>query len=300
MANVVTWAADMDTTGAAAVKVLTDNPATAIWGQTLQSSISGDPRTVANTKMSLAMKMEPLLSPVVVRQLVPIPGVEPFDPAAFVTSRDTLILITDDNARASVASLSTMPLNEVIDAAKAAAAVAEGDVLDPPLRIVGDEIANVAPLPKLPSMLSDSRGLGLQWVIAVQSLAQLVSRWGRDEAEQILSNLNCSVVLGGLQDRDALARFSALCGEVDLTQVSANLDANHIASGHSVQTDERTVLRPEEIAQLPEGKALVLLRNLRPMIVDLVPYDRRPDGSLILQEKAMATDARRRHAAGAR
>jgi hypothetical protein len=115
-------------------------------------------------------------------------------------------------------------LGEVIEAAKATAALSMTGVLDPPLRIVGDEIANVVPLPKLPGLLSDSLGIGIQWIVAFQSVAQILARWGEDEGRQILANLNCSLVLGGLQDEQALDRFSALVGDTEVTEVSANLD----------------------------------------------------------------------------
>ena len=68
------------------------------------------------------------------------------------------MLITDDQAQTNVAPLTTMLLGEVIDAAKHHAARSRTGRLDPPLRVVGDELANVAPLPKLPGLLSDSRG----------------------------------------------------------------------------------------------------------------------------------------------
>ena len=70
----------------------------------------------------------------------------------------------------------------------------------PAVAVVGDEIANVAPLPKLPGLLSDSRGIGIQWFAAFQSVAQIIARWGEDDGRQILANLNCSLILGGLQD----------------------------------------------------------------------------------------------------
>ena len=82
--------------------------------------------------------------------MLPQPGVRVFDPAAFVTSSDTLVLITDDQAQTNVAPLTTMLLGEVIDAAKQHAARSRTGRLDPPLRVVGDEIANVAPLPEAP------------------------------------------------------------------------------------------------------------------------------------------------------
>jgi type IV secretory pathway TraG/TraD family ATPase VirD4 len=150
--------------------------------------------------------------------------------------------------------------------------------LDPPLRVVGDELANVAPLPKLPGLLSDSRGIGIQWFAAFQSVAQIIARWGEDDGRQILANLNCSIILGGLQDEKALDRFSALVGDTDVTEISATLDAANTATGNTVTTAERTALRAEEIRLIPDGQALVIYRNAPAMLVTLIPWTRRPDG----------------------
>ena len=173
----------------------------------------------------------------------------------------------------------TMLLGEVIDAAKHHAARSHTGRLDPPLRIVGDEIANVAPLPKLPGLLSDSRGVGIQWFAAFQSVAQIHARWGEDDGRQILANLNCSLmILGGLQDEKALDRFSALVGDTDVTEVSATLDAANTATGSSITVTERTALRAEEIRLIPDGQALVIYRNAPAMLVTLTPWTHRPDG----------------------
>ena len=69
-----------------------------------------------------------------------------FDAKAFVASTDTLILVADQNASTNVAPLCAMLLQEVVDTAKAHAARQPGGRLDPPLRLVGDELANVAAL----------------------------------------------------------------------------------------------------------------------------------------------------------
>ena len=156
---------------------------------------------------------------------------------------------------------------------------------------MGDEIANVAPIPKLPGNLSDSRGVGIQWFAAFQSVAQIIARWGEDDGRQILANLNCSIILGGLQDEKALDRFSALVGDTDVTEVSATLDAANNATGSSVSVTERTALRAEELRLIPEvratgarirlipdGQALVIYRNAPAMLVTLTPWTHRPDG----------------------
>jgi type IV secretion system protein VirD4 len=281
MVDVAGWALELERSTTAR-DILSDHPgAELFWAQTLRAASEGADETLSSVRMTLGQKVEPILSRTVMRQMLPAPGVPVFDPAAFVTSTDTLVLITDDQARTNVAPLTTMLLNEVLDAAKAQAARSHTGRLDPPLRIVGDEIANVAPVPKLPGNLSDSRGVGIQWFAAFQSVAQILARWGEDNGRQILANLNCSIILGGLQDEKALERFSTLVGKADLVEVSSQLDTANTATTHSVSLTEREVLRPEEIRLIPDGQALVIYRNSPAMIVDLIPWTKRPDSAEI-------------------
>jgi len=278
MVDVVSWALELERSTTAR-DILDGHPdAELFWAKTLHAASEGADETLSSVRMTLAQKVEPILSRTVMRQMLPTEGVQVFDPAQFVQSWDTLVLITDDQGQTNVAPLTTMLLGEVIDAAKAHAARSHTGRLDPPLRVVGDEIANVAPLPKLPGLLSDSRGVGIQWFAAFQSVAQIHARWGEDDGRQILANLNCSLILGGLQDEKALDRFSALVGDTDVTEVSATLDAANTATGSSVSVTERTALRAEEIRLIPDGQALVIYRNAPAMLVTLTPWTHRRDG----------------------
>lgn len=154
MVDVVGWALELERSTTAR-DILSDHPdAELFWAQTLRAASEGADETLSSVRMTLGQKVEPILSRTVMRQMLPADGVPVFDPTAFVISTDTLVLITDDQARTNVAPLTTMLLNEVLDAAKAQAARAHTGRLDPPLRIVGDEIANVAPVPKLPGRLT--------------------------------------------------------------------------------------------------------------------------------------------------
>lgn len=295
MTDVVAWALELERSTTAR-DILDGHPdAEMFWAQTLRSASEGADETLSSVRMTLAQKVEPILNRTVMRQMLPTPGVPVFDPAAFVASTDTLVLITDDQAQTNVAPLTTMLLNDVLDAAKAHAARSATGRLDPPLRIVGDEIANVAPVPKLPGNLSDSRGVGIQWFAAFQSVAQILARWGEDDGRQILANLNCSIIMGGLQDEKALDRFSALVGEVDLIQVSSTLDSANTATGRSVSVTERTALRAEEIRAIPDGQALVIYRNAPAMIVDLIPWTGRPDGDAVAAGITRVRAARTTH-----
>lgn len=277
--SVLAWAMELERSTEARDILNTEPGAEVMWAKTLEAAVEGADETVDSVRMTLGQKIEPLLSRKVLRQLTPVPGVALFDPAAFVRSKDTLILMTDDNADTNVAPLSTMLLNEVVSAAKRVAAVSPTGRLDPILRIVGDEYCNVAPIPKTPGYLTNSRGFGIQWFLAFQSMAQILMCWGEGGGRALMAGLNVSLILGGLQDEQALERFSVLVGSTDITQVSASLDAGNTISGHNISTTEQRVMPPEKIRELPMGQALVIYRNAPAMIVDLSPWTKRPDSA---------------------
>ncbi len=225
--------------------------------------------------------------------VTPRPGVPVFDAAGFVASADTLVLIADANASTNVAPLCAMLLQEVVDAAKAAAARAPGGRIDPPLRLVGDEIANVAPLPRLPDLGTDARGFGMQLVLALQSLAQDRRRWGADGAHTLLDNMPAEILLGGLTDTDALKRYATLVGEVELTRGSTSYDPHTGRStGASDHLTDRPALRADEARRIPDGHGLLLYRNRPAVLLRLTPWYARPDGTTLTAERT-ATETRR-------
>jgi type IV secretion system protein VirD4 len=68
-------------------------------------------------------------------------------------------------------------VTRVIEAAYDRAA-RQGRPLDPPLLVVLDEAANVAPLAELDVLASTAAGHGIQLVTVWQDLAQLTARYG--------------------------------------------------------------------------------------------------------------------------
>ena len=76
-------------------------------------------------------------------------------------------------------------VEDVVEAARRRAARAPGGRLDPPLTLMLDEAANIAPLPSLPSLLSDGGGTGLTTLAVLQSLAQARARWGHEQARSM-------------------------------------------------------------------------------------------------------------------
>ena len=93
----------------------------------------------------------------------------------------------------------------------------------PPVLFALDEVANIAPLPDLPSIVSEGAGQGLLTLACLQDLSQARSRWGA-EAEGFLSLFGTTVVLPGIADMATLDALSTLSGDVELALAHARCD----------------------------------------------------------------------------
>jgi len=296
VATVIDWAMHLDSGADEAqdiIRTSTLEQAEPMWASMLRSVATGADDTVSSSRQTLMQAIEPLALRQVLAWVTPRAGVPTFDAAAFVSGTDTLFLVADENASTNVGPLCTMLLQDVVDAAKAAAARLPGGRLDPPLRLVGDEIANVAPLPKLPYMGTDARGFGMQLILALQGFSQARLRWGSDGASTLFDSMPAEIVLGGLTDVDALNRYATLVGEVELTRSTTSYDpATGQATNASEQLSERKVMRADEIRQIADGHGLLLYRNRPPVLLAMTPWYERAGGKALDAERAQ-TERRR-------
>jgi type IV secretion system protein VirD4 len=276
VSDVIDWAVHLDDGAELAQQIIRSSKlpqAEPMWAGMLRSVATGADETVASSRQTLQQAIEPMALRKVLRWVTPRDGVPSFDPAAFVASRDTLVLVADANSSTNVAPLCSMLLQEVVDTAKVAAARRPGGRLDPPLRLVGDEIANVAPLPKLPDLGTDARGFGMQLILALQSIAQARRRWGADGANTLLDNMPAEILLGGLTDTEALNRYAVLVGEVELTRATTSYDPmTGQATNSSEQLTDRKALRADEARQIPDRHGLLIYRNRAAVLLQMTPW----------------------------
>lgn len=144
-----------------------------------------------------------------------------FEPADFVRSRDTIYIAAPGRHQNVAAPLVVALLEEIRSAAYARAAHhgrMGGRGLRPVLYLL-DEVANIAPLPDLPSIVSEGAGQGLIVLACLQDLSQARHRWG-ERAEGFLSLFGTKVFLRGIQDIKTLQAISTLAGEHDVRKVS--------------------------------------------------------------------------------
>ena len=147
---------------------------------------------------------------------------------------------------------------------------ATGKPLDPPLLVVLDEAANIAPVPDLATIASTAASHGIQLVTVWQDLAQLRSRYG-GEAPTVLNNHRAKLVLAGVGDLETLDYVSRLAGDEEVEQTSVTTDRTGRRSTTAAARSRRLVA-PESLRQLGRGEGVLLYGNLPAARVRLRPW----------------------------
>ncbi len=207
-----------------------------------------------------------------------------FDPDRFVRSSDTVYIAAPAHLQASVAPM-VVGLVEDIRHASYALRAEEGPAgaNRPPVLLALDELANIAPLPDLPSMISEGGGQGLVTLACLQDLSQARHRWP-DHADGFPSLFGTTVVLPGIGDVRTLDALSTLAGEEEIPARSVSwgrsatdrpvtdlLSGGRPQHGESVSTQWRRRLPVDVIARGAPGHALAFDERNRAGWIPLAP-----------------------------
>lgn len=205
-----------------------------------------------------------------------------FDAEQFVRSSDTIYLAAPTHRQALVAPM-VVGLVDDIRHATYARHTAEASRTDPPVLLALDELANIAPIPDLPSMISEGGGQGLITMACFQDLSQARHRWPV-EADGFPSLFGTTVVLPGIGDVRTLEALSVLAGDEEvLTRTLSSgrtLTDRPLADlvsggrphvGTSVSTQWRRRLPADAISRGEPGHAVAFDERNRPAWIPLAP-----------------------------
>ncbi len=261
------------------------NPRAALgWQADLMGIIEDDPRNTSNSWIGVSAAVAPLSSPKVLAALDPQDATEEFDPKAFIRERGTLYLIGTRAGAAAAGPYLSALIDDIDNAAREMAFVSPGGRLDPPLSLILDEIANLAPWPGLPVALSDGGGIGISTLVVLQSLSQARTGWSIDEAATIWDSAIIKVIFGGGSDERDLRSLAGLLGERSLILNTRSWSNQGRQDGEQIR--ESPVIRLDEIRRLPTGTALMLGRRTRPILLDLREWHKRKDAAELGRSKA--------------
>jgi type IV secretory pathway TraG/TraD family ATPase VirD4 len=194
-----------------------------------------------------------------------------FDPASFPSGRDTVYICAPARYQALMAPVVVAFLEQVRSATYKAAA---GGTLRLPVTFLLDEVANVAPLPDLPAMVSEGGGQGLLSMACLQDLSQARGRWGR-AAEGFFSLFGTKVLLPGIGDLETLEVVSRLAGqgEVVVRSVSGSAWWGPRPATTTTYSSRRQARLPvDQVHSLPPGSALVIGSARPPRLVALTRW----------------------------
>jgi type IV secretion system protein VirD4 len=145
-----------------------------------------------------------------------------------------------------------------------------GRPLDPPLLVVLDEAAHIAPLPELDGLAATCASHGIQLVTVWQDLAQVRARYGA-RAPTVLNNHRAKLFLPGIADPDTLEYASRLIGDEEITLPSVTRDPRGGRSTTSTRGPRR-LLPPEDLRCLRRGEAVLVYGTLQPARLRLRPF----------------------------
>jgi type IV secretory pathway TraG/TraD family ATPase VirD4 len=282
-AELFRWTLD-PVAAADAVAILNAAPNAATgWAESLQAMIDADPRTRDSIWQGVSLALGSLADPRVLDAVSPGPG-ENFDPETFIRERGTLFLLATGSGAGASAALVAALVEDLIETARRMAARSPGARLDPPLLLALDEIANLSPLPSLPTLMAEGGGSGITTMPVLQSLSQARDRWNEHQASAIWDAAIVKVILGGASGSRDLQDISNLIGERDETTDSVTL------GDHGTRSNQRSIRRvpilpPDRIRRLPFGTGIVLLRSAPPIITDLHAWPTRPDARQLAADR---------------
>ncbi|GAA4993870.1 hypothetical protein GCM10025792_49310 [Pseudonocardia tropica] len=196
-----------------------------------------------------------------------------FDADRFVRSRDTVYITAPSHLQSITAPLVVGLLEEIRQAAyRWAREQARTHRQAPPVLWALDEVANIAPIGKLPDIVSEAGSQGLQVMACFQDLSQAGKRWNK-EADGFLTLFGTKVVFPGIGDPRTLQALSLMAGDWDRPYTVFNTSTgrsmqfgfplgmgvgSNSGTGYQFSTQREARLTPSEISTIPPGHALLV------------------------------------------
>lgn len=201
----------------------------------------------------------------------PSPGTgRQIDPESLVDGQArTLYLVAPTHEQERLQSAFVALLRSVLEAAYTKSS-RTGRPLDPPLLVVLDEAANIAPLHGLDSVASVAASHGVQLLTVWQDMAQITARYGA-RSTTVVNNHRAKLLCSGLTDQTTLDQVSALIGDEDHAVKSSSVDR---AGSWTTTTSQATRrLAPADwLRRIAPNEAILLYGHLAPARLRLRPF----------------------------
>ena len=208
--------------------------------------------------------------------ITPDPARPEFSPDEFVRGRGTIYLLSKEGAGSARAITAAMTV-AITRAAEQYATSQPRGRLSVPLLCALDEAANICRWPELPNLYSHYGSRGIILVTFLQSWSQGAEVWAAEGMKKLWSASNVRGIGRGLAEEGFLAELSKLIGDRDV--ISRDIQASRHGRSTSTRNRREAILEVADLAALPEGRAVLFVSGLRPILLKLVHWSRRPYGA---------------------
>ncbi|MFE3329026.1 type IV secretory system conjugative DNA transfer family protein [Streptomyces sp. NPDC059176] len=266
--------------------ILRDHKFTAVASQ-LKGTVEGPPETRDGIYETARQYAAALLNSEIAAWVTPQRGVAEFRPAEFVTSTDTLFLLSKDGGGGASALIAACA-DSVMRAATAQAERAGGR-LDPPMLAILDEAANVCKISDLPDLYSHLGSRGIIPITILQSYRQGQKVWGDAGMDAMWSASTVKVIGSGIDDPDFADKLSRLIGDHDVETKSTSVSDS--GKSTSISMRQERILPADAIRALPKGTALCFATGMRAAMLDLRPWYLEPGAEELSVASAAASKA---------
>jgi type IV secretion system protein VirD4 len=191
-----------------------------------------------------------------------------YTPGALLSGANTLYLVGPRTEQERLRAVFAALIQELV-ALIEARSNALGGPIDPPVLLLLDELANIAPFPGLAELASTAAGMGIQLVSVCQDMAQLQARFG-GRAGTIVNNHRAKLAGRGISDVETLNYFTHLIGSGEFEQRSISTSRGGQDRRSQTEGDTYRELAPAHVLrQSKEASALMVYGSLPPSTIDL-------------------------------
>jgi type IV secretion system protein VirD4 len=191
------------------------------------------------------------------------------DPARLVNGDNTLYLCAPAHDQRRLTPLFVSVVRQIIEHVYDRVTLTHRP-LDPPLLVVLDEAANIAPLADLDALAATAAGHGVQLVTVWHDLAQISARYG-PRATTVVNNHRAKLFLSGISDPTTLDYASHLIGDEELL-LPATTQGGRGGPSTTRSPTTRRLAPPDALRRIAPGEGVLLYGDLPPARVGLRPW----------------------------
>lgn len=201
--------------------------------------------------------------------ITPGPGRTEFDPAQFVTSNDTLFLLSQEGSGSAGPIIAALT-KAVFDAGEREAARHPAGRLPVPLLAVLDEAANICRIRTLPDKYSHYGSKGILPMVLLQSYEQGEEVWGEYGMAKMWSAANVRIYGGNAVSDKFLGSLEKLVGDYVYREAETSYGANGATKSWRSQTE--SILSIADLASVPGDRMIILAGQSRATLARTLPW----------------------------